>query len=256
MPPHERGPPDRVLTPVRRAHTVRPAPVVRGQLLLPPQDENEDATLTILSKAAIQLAKGGPENLKEASDNYEETMSKYSETPLLLNGQAAACIARGNCEEAWGLLEKVRREPFARGARPPARHAARLAENAANARDGSPRAAPTLAAPPRGCSNACRRATRLQALEKSDKDAETYINQNAASFFLGKTPEVTWLPPPCVSCAAASSCPTLDATLGLCSGLLGAGSDRACCTDASRPFRSAAHCTPRAHARPPLAGTH
>jgi len=98
------------------------------------EDENEDATLTILAKAAIQLAKGGPENLKEASDNYEETMSKYTETPLLLNGQATACIARGNCEEAWGLLEK--------------------------------------------------------ALEKSDKDAETYINQNAAAFVLGKTPEV------------------------------------------------------------------
>lgn len=64
---------------------------------------DDDSTLTKLAESWVQLARGG-EQLNEAFYNFDELAQKYGETPLLLNGQAAAHIAQGKYEDAEGCL--------------------------------------------------------------------------------------------------------------------------------------------------------
>jgi len=67
------------------------------------KDIDDDSTITKLAESWVQMGKGG-DNLNEAFFNYDELVQKYGDTPLLLNGQAAASMAQGKFEEAEGFL--------------------------------------------------------------------------------------------------------------------------------------------------------
>ncbi|GAB0497584.1 hypothetical protein MMPV_008919 [Pyropia vietnamensis] len=69
--------------------------------------EDEDATLTQLSAAAVGLATGRADAVADATYTYTDLVERHGSTPVLLNGLALCHLAAGRLDEADRLVREA-----------------------------------------------------------------------------------------------------------------------------------------------------
>lgn len=70
------------------------------------QEVDEDATVSQLALAALNIAMADTKSVQTAYYVYQELADKFEPTPILLNGQAVCFLLQGKAEQAEDVLQK------------------------------------------------------------------------------------------------------------------------------------------------------
>ena len=71
------------------------------------QERDEDATVSQLAFAALNVTIGEAKSVQTAFYIYQELADKFGPTPILLNGQAVCLLMQNKPEQAEDVLQKA-----------------------------------------------------------------------------------------------------------------------------------------------------